>query len=41
MPSHLAWTLFDFFDDYDPSMAEPAPPLPKVADSDEDDGEST
>jgi len=34
---HLAWTLFDFFDDYDPAGYEPAPPPSKDAEADEDD----
>jgi len=37
---HLAWTLFDFFDDYDPAGYEPAPPKPTDADADEDDADS-
>ena len=37
MTSHLAWRLFDFFEDYDAAAAEAAQPLPKDEDSEEDD----
>ena len=40
MPSHLAWTLFDFFDDYDPTAAQPVPPPSKDDDPDEDEADA-
>ena len=37
MTSHLAWTLFDFFDDYDPAGYQPAPPPSTEDEPDETD----
>jgi hypothetical protein len=34
---HLTWRLSDFFDEYDPAAAEPAPPPAKDADDDDED----
>lgn len=34
---NLAWTLFDFFDDYDPAAIEPPPPAsPKDPDGEDE-----
>ena len=41
MPSHLAFRLFDFFEDYDPATAvpvqEPAPAAAEAPDEDDED----
>jgi hypothetical protein len=42
MPSHLAWNLYDYFDDYDPAAPQPVPQPPKTSPDDpiEDDAET-